>query len=128
MATVLPFNKITIGGTLVAGPDDFIYGTGNLKLKGEDTAVTTADGKIHNYRSALSPEATVEVRGNKCAKSTGQTEKWPTAGGTIVLALASSLSDASPTEVASFSGIISAEYDGEQNKTTLTIKGDDTSY
>lgn len=127
MATVLPFNNITIGGVQVAGPDDFIYGTGRINLKGEDTAVTTADGKIHNYRTALSPEGSVEVRGNKCAKATGQTEKWPTAGGALVLGFVSS-SGATPTEVASFSGIISAEYDGEQNKTTLTIKGDDTSY
>ena len=128
MATVLPFNKIILDNVVIAGPDDFIYGSGRLTLKGEDSAVTTADGKIHNYRSALSPEASVELRGNKCAKATGQTEKWPTAGGAIKLQLASSLSDASPVDVAEFNGIISVEYDAEQNKSTVSITGDDTSY
>jgi hypothetical protein len=125
MATVLPFNQIKVGSTVVAGPDDFIYGTGRCSLKGDDNAVTTADGKIHNYRSSLHPEASVEVRGDKRAKATGQTEKWPTASGPIELGLVASRGGTA-TAVHTFDGIISVEYDGENNKSTLNISGCDT--
>lgn len=124
MATVLPFNKIEIGSTVVAGPEDFIYGSGRLSLKGDDNAVTTADGKIHNYRSAQHPEAACEVRGDKLGKATGQTEKWPTASAPVKLSQVPSRGGTA-TVVHEFDGIISAEYDGENNKTSFTISGND---
>lgn len=122
MATVLPFNQIKIGSTVVAGPADFIYGTGRLTLKGDDNAVTTADGKIHNYRASLHPEGSCEVRGDKRAKSTGQTEKWPTACGSVELGLVAA-KGGTAAAVHTFDGIISIEYDGENNKSTITISG-----
>jgi len=122
MATVLPFNQIKIGSAVVAGPEDFIYGTGRLSLKGDDNAVTTADGKIHNYRASLHPESSCEVRGDKRDKSSGQTEKWPTMCGTIELGLVAT-KGATATVVHTFDGIISVEYDGENNKSTINISG-----
>lgn len=122
MATVLPFNQIKIGSTVVAGPDDFIYGTGRLSLKGDDNAVTTADGKIHNYRAALHPEASCELRGDKRNKASGQTEKWPTMSGPIELGLVAT-KGATATAVHTFDGIISVEYDGENHKSTVNISG-----
>ena len=127
MATVLPFNSISVGGTQIAGPDDFIYGSGRLSLKGEDSAVTTADGKIHNFRSALSPEGSCELRGDKRSVGTGESTKWPTMGTTVTFGYVASRG-ASATTVYECSAILSPEYDAEQNKTTVSIKGDDPSY
>ena len=91
MASVLPFNQILVDGVEVAGPEDFVYGSGELTLSGEDSAVTTADGMIHNCRTALTPSASCELLGDKRSKetaapstfSTGQT--WPAVGGTVAL-------------------------------------------
>lgn len=125
MASVLPFNQIKIGSTVVAGPSNFIYGTGKLTLKGDDNAVTTADGKIHNYRVALHPEGNVEVRGDKRSYDTGQTEKWPTLSSSIELGYVAAKGETA-TVVKTFSGIISVEYDGENNKSTISINGSDS--
>ena len=68
------------------------------------------------------------MRGNKLAKATGEAEKWPTKGGAIKLQHAASLSDSTPVDIAEFSGIISVEYAADQNKSTVSITGDETSY
>ena len=132
MACQLPFNQITIGGTLVAGPDDFIYGTGQLQLQGQDSAVTTADGRIHNYRSALTPTASCEFRGDARARETGAPDgwdgqTWPTLSGLVKLEYVASRG-AAPTTVRQFQGIVSGEYDSNENKTTMNINGCDTAY
>ena len=125
MATVLPFNSITVGGTQVAGPDDFVYGSGRITLKGDDGAVTTADGKIHNYRTALHPEGSCELRGDKRDKGTGKADKWPSSCSHIVLG---HVSERGGTAVAvhEFDGVISVEYDAEAHKSTLSISGCET--
>jgi hypothetical protein len=132
MACVLPFNCIKVDGVAIAGPADFEYGSGQLTLNGEDSAIVTADGRIHNYRVAITPSSTANLRGDKRSSETGYVagsgQSWPTLAGTIGLYLMSSLSDAAPTLIRSFAGIISGEYDTQNNRTTLNIQGDTTSY
>ena len=128
MSCVLPFNQISVGLSVIASPADFIYGTGELTLNGDDSAVTTADGQIHNYRSALTPGASCEVRGDKRlaldtaapASSSGQT--WPALASTLTLEYVSARS-AEAVTVKQFDGLISVEYDTQQNKSTITITG-----
>lgn len=131
MASVLPFNQISIGNSVLAEPAVFVYGTGSITMKGEDNAVTTADGKIHNYRSALSPEARCELKGDfRASADTGDAASngvdtgvaWPTLGSNITLQLVSSRS-ATPVDIASFGAVVSAEYDAERNTTSVTITG-----
>lgn len=132
MACRLPFNQITVGGTKVAGPEDFIYGTGSLTLTGQDSAVTTADGMVHNYRAALTPSATCEFRGDARLKETGapaswDAAAWPELSGTVKLEYVASRGGAATT-VRTFQGLVAAEYDSSQNKTTVNITGCDAAY
>ena len=131
MACQLPFNIIKVGSTTIAGPKDFIYGSGSLSLKGDDSAVTTADGRIHNFRNALTPEASCEVRGDKRSVGTaypdGDAASWPELAKSVTLAHVDSR-DGTETEVKTFSAIVAAEYDTRENKTSLTLKGSDTNY
>ena len=108
MPSVLPFNSIKVGDTEVAGPDKFIYGSGILTLAGEDSANTTADGVIHNYRAALTPSATCELKGNlRSADSAypGDNQPWPAMSSKVTLQLVKTRSG-TPVTVKEFDGII----------------------
>lgn len=125
MASVLPFNNIKVGGVKIAGPEDFIYGSGRLSLTGEDAANTTADGIIHNYRSALTMSSNFDLRGDKRSVDSGHpgdAQPWPSLGGTISVGLVAARGD-EPVEIDSFDGIISVEYDSQTNRSTCTITG-----
>lgn len=125
MASVLPFNQISVGATVVASPADFIYGSGTLSLVGEDSANTTADGLIHNYRSALTPSGNAEMRGDKRSVDTAypaEGNTWPALSGPLTLSLVATRG-AEPVVVKTFEGIIAVEYDGETNRSALTISG-----
>lgn len=126
MASVFPFNNIKIGGVQVVGPEDFIYGSGNLTLAGQDAANTTADGLIHNFRSALTPSATAEVKGDKRSLDSGHpgdAQPWPELGKSLSLGLVSAR-DGEPVEIKTIeNAIISVEYDSESNRSSLTISG-----
>lgn len=127
MASVLPFNNITIATVVVAGPLAFVYGTGRLTIRGEDSAQTTADGLIHNYRNSLQYEAACELKGNFMAKETASPgtvsgQGWPQLSATVSLGYVSAR-DAEVVEVKSFSAIITVEYDTENDKSTVTISG-----
>lgn len=132
MACQLPFNQITIGDTLVAGPEDFIYGSGQLQLAGNDSAFTTADGRIHNVRSSLTPSASCEFRGDARLKDTGAPsswtgQTWPTLSGIVKLEFKASRT-ASAVTVRQFPGLITCEYDASQNRSTVNISGSDAEY
>ena len=127
MASVLPFNHIKIDSVEVAGPDAFVHGTGRLTVRGEDSAQTTADGLIHNYRNAVQYEAACELKGNFMAKETASPatldgQGWPKLAGTVTLGYVSAR-DGDPTDLKAFSGIITVEYDSENDKSTVTISG-----
>lgn len=127
MASVLPFNHIKIDNVEVAGPDAFVHGTGRLTARGEDSAQTTADGLIHNYRNAVQYEAACELKGNFMAKETASPatldgQGWPQLAGTVSLGYVS-VRDGEPAVLKAFSGIITVEYDSENDKSTVTISG-----
>jgi len=127
MVSVLPFNHIKLDGVEVAGPDAFVHGTGRLTARGEDSAVTTADGQIHNFRSAMQYEAAAEIKGNAMPKETASPatldgQGWPQLAGTVSLGYVATRGG-EPTELKSFSGIITVEYDSETDKSTLSIAG-----
>ena len=127
MASVLPFNHIKVATVEVAGPLAFVYGTGRLTIRGEDSAQTTADGLIHNYRNSLQYEAACELKGNFMAKETASPttvsgQGWPQLSATVSLGYVSAR-DAEVVEVKSFSAIITVEYDTENDKSTVTISG-----
>ena len=127
MASVLPFNHIKIDNVEVAGPDAFVHGTGRLTARGEDSAQTTADGLIHNYRNAVQYEAACELKGNFMDKETASPatldgQGWPQLAGTVSIGYVSARAG-EPAELAGFSGIITVEYDSENDKSTVTISG-----
>lgn len=127
MASILPFNSITIGGVEVAGPDAFVYGSGRLNCRGEDSAVTTANGMIHNYRNAVQYESTVELKGNFMPKETAAPvaldgQAWPQLAAVVSLGYVSDRGGVA-AEVKSFSALMTVEYDSETDKSTVTISG-----
>lgn len=127
MASVLPFNSIKVGASEVAGPSAFIYGSGTLTLNGEDSANTTADGMIHNYRAALTPNATCEVKGDLRSIDTAHpddAQSWPAMAGGITLQLMATRGGEATT-VKAFDGIISVEYDSQTNRSSVTITGNE---
>ena len=138
MACVLPFNAIEVGGTSsvgsgteIAGPDEFEYGSGSLELAGDDTAITTADGRIHNYRSAMTPSASCSLRGDKRANETayasGDNATWPSPPQLVKLLYYASRT-ATAIVVKSFQAIIGVEYDTQANRSSVTINGSETAY
>lgn len=125
MASVLPFNSILVGASEVAGPDKFIYGSGVLTLAGEDSANTTADGLIHNYRAATTPSATAEVHGDLRTIDTAHpadAQPWPALSGLITLQLTPTRGG-TPATVKAFNGVISVEYDSQNNRSNIAIAG-----
>ena len=111
MASKLPFDNAEFGGVAV-GTDEFVHGSGSLTLKGEDTAVTTADNRIHNDRIAENFEGSCELYGDRTdldsPAGTGQDVAFKNGAGVIY----------------SGTGIVSAEYSKEKNTTSLSIAGD----
>lgn len=132
MACVLPFNAIEVNGTVIAGPADFEYGSGSLELAGDDTAITTADGRIHNYRSSMTPSASCALRGDKrsaeTAYASGANATWPSPPQSVKLYLYDSLNDSTPTEIWSGNGVVSIEYDTQANRSSVTITASETQY
>jgi hypothetical protein len=125
MASVFPFNQIKKGGTVVAGPEAFIYGSGAVNYNGEDSANTTADGVIHNYRAALTPTANAELKGDYRHLDSaypGNGKPWPELSKKLAFQQLDSRG-ATPVDVAEFDGIISVEYDAETNRSSLSMTG-----
>lgn len=127
MASILPFNSIKVGDTEVAGPDKFIYGSGRLTLAGEDAANTTADGQIHNFRSALIPSANCDVKGDMRSIDTaspGSGQTWPAMAAGLALGLIAARGGEA-VAVKAFDGIIAVEYDSQTNRSSLAITGNE---
>jgi hypothetical protein len=107
MASVLPFDNASIGGVSVPAAE-FVEGSGVYKETGHDNAVTTADGRIHNYRQTITREASFECYGDKSALATGK-------GLGVAVTVGS---------VGSFTGLVTAAYDTSNRKTSVSVKGD----
>ena len=111
MSSVLPFDNAVFDEDVVE-EDEFVHGSGSITLKGEDSAVTTADNRIHNDRLAENFEGSCELYGDRTdldsAAGTGKAVVFKAADNTIL----------------SGTGIVSAEYSKEKNTTSISITGD----
>jgi hypothetical protein len=111
MSSILPFDNAVINGTEIE-TTDFVNGSGSLTEKGSDTSVTTADNRIHNIRKSISRSADFELYGDQTSLNSA-----PGLGTSCVLKHGSS-------EVASFTGIVSASYNSSSLTTSISIAGD----
>ena len=125
MSSILPFNQIKKGGQIIAGPEKFIYGSGEVIFAGEDSTSTTADGLIHHFRSASTPTANCDLKGDHRNLDTGYVDDeqpWPARASGLVLEQVPTR-DGVAVEVAAFDGIISVEYDSETDQSSVSIQG-----
>lgn len=111
MSSVLPFDNASLGAVDVPA-DEFVHGSGSITLKGEDSAVTTADGRIHNDRIAENFEGACELYGDRTDLDS------PAGVG------AAAVFKAGATTILSGVGIVSAEYSKDKNTTSISITGD----
>ncbi len=109
--SVLPFDNAVIGSTPVPAAA-FVHGSGTITLKGEDTATTTADNRIHNDRIAENFEASCELYGDQTSLDSAAG-----LGGAVVF-------KSGEDTILSGTGIVSAEYSKEKNTTSISIAGD----
>jgi hypothetical protein len=116
MATKLPFNYFTDGSNPITEPE-LVHGSGTYREAGNDNAVSTADGRIHNHRKTIEPSADFEVYGDR-------TDLESAAG--LGVAITLKLGGAAGTLIshASFVGIITATYSAQDDKTRISIAGD----
>ena len=131
MACTFPFNQVKRGSAVLIPPAAFVYGSGSISVKGDYSAVTTADALIHHYRNAITPEASCEARGDYPSLDTAAPDDagnvWPTLPEELTFELVQT-PDGSPTAIRTFSGIVSVEYDTRENKSTISISGCAASY
>ena len=111
MASVLPFDNAVIGSQTIPA-SEFVSGSGSITLKGEDTATTTSDGRIHNDRVAVNSDSSFELYGDHTDLDSGTG-----LGDSVVYKNGS-------TEVFSGTGLVSAEYSKEKHTTSISISGD----
>ena len=111
MAPVLPFDNASFGSTTVTAAL-FVNGSGTITLKGEDTATTTADNRIHNDRIAENFEASCELFGDQTSLDSAAGT-----GDAIIF-------NSDTTPILSGTGIVTAEYSKEKNTTSISIAGD----
>lgn len=111
MASKLPFDNASFGGVAVEA-DEFVHGSGSITLKGEDTAATTADGRIHNDRLAVNFEANCELYGDRSDLNS------PVGLSQAIVF------NSGETQIHSGNGIVAAEYSKDKNTTSVSVAGD----
>lgn len=112
MATELHFDNLSVGGTTIAA-SAFVSDSGRLTLGGDDGAVSTADGKIHNFRRALTKRGTCSIYGDGKAYETD----GPGLGVTCVFKRGTST-------VATWTAAVASEYSTNDRTSRLTFTGD----
>ena len=123
MASILPFNQIVAGSTTITKAD-FVFGSGSAKFSGEDSAVTAANGLIHNFRSAEMIDASAELRGDQTAIDTGHPGTGAFAPVTAqVIKLQYQPAVGAAVDIAEINGTLSIEYDFSSGKSSCAIKG-----
>lgn len=110
MASILAFNKLTIGSTTITN-EEFVSGSGTLEVKPTDKTVNTADGKIHHWRISRSFECSARVHGDKrsLASAMGEAVKITVFSGT--------------TQIVEFDGLVSVSLESDPDVSSLTITG-----
>jgi hypothetical protein len=116
MANTLPFDSFMIGSEAFE-PEDVVYGSGSYNPELQKTAVTTADGYIHNIVTSIGNAASVQVYGD--VTETLQADA-PSLSQNIVFYVGTT----SGVSIADFYGTLSVEYDESSRISTITITGD----
>jgi len=109
MAKVLPFDSATIGGTSLTTAN-VVNGSGSLTFTGTDITVTTADGKIHQFRQSKMINGSLEAYGDQSAVQTPV-----------------GLSEAHTVGGVSITGIATATYNRSSETTRIEVRGDPAS-
>lgn len=118
MAALLPFDYASIDGDAV--PQTlFVFGSGTISSTDQDITVTTADGRIHNIRQAVSKSATFQAYGNLRDTYLMTT---PSLSVAIVLKRGGS----GGTTVLSGNGVVDISYDKASETSTFNITMDPT--
>ena len=91
---------------------DFVRGSGELNLKGNDGETTLANGRIKNFRRTVTPAAAFDAQGDKSTLNSDDG-----------LGVAVTLKRGSTT-VRSLTGIVSARYNENAKTTRVTITCD----
>lgn len=115
--SILPVDSVTIGGVAITKAD-LVHGSAKYTVKGQDTATTTADGRIHNARTFVTKESSFEVYGDATElDSADSTDKTKLTGVPITLSYNS-------IELDSFTGVVSASYDDSRHTTQISLSVD----
>ena len=118
MANTLPPDAVGISGIASFEPEAIVYGSISYNPELQKTAVTTADGLIHNIVTSIGHALTFQVYGD----NTDISDEAPALSQEIAIYSGGS----SGTEIATFYGTISVEYDESSRTSTITITGDPT--
>lgn len=117
MASVLPFNKVTKGGSTLIASSEFATGRGNLQIMGSDIRpVTTADGKIHNVRFSVDRRTVFQTYGDTLSSASSVTTNTTLGDTSEVIALYYD-----STKIYERRGVVSGKYDAGSHMTTLEI-------
>lgn len=114
MATLLRFDSVDIGGTTITS-DDFVSGSGRISYVGDDVAVTTANGQIHNDRRAKNFRAEFQMYGDGKAFETVA----PSFGTTVNFYRGNST-----TPIATMTAVVSSTYSANDRTSNISIIGD----
>lgn len=115
MATMLRFDSAKIDGTSVTTAE-FVSGSGRITYTGDDVAVTTADGKIHNDRRAKTFSAEFQMYGD------GKAFETPVGLGVPV----SFYRGTATTAIATFTAVVQSTYSANDRTSRISITADPT--
>lgn len=112
MATYLRFDNVSIDGTAIA-TSSFVSHSGRLTLTGDDGAVSTADGRIHNFRRMVNKRGECTLYGDQTAYETA----GPSLGVTCIFKRGTST-------VQTWTATVSATYNNNDRTTQMSFIGD----
>ena len=118
MANTLPPDAVEIGSNIAFESESIVYGSISYNPELQKTAVTTADGYIHNIVTSIGNALTFQAYGDLSDID----EEAPALSQEVTIYSGG----ISGTEIATFYGTVSVEYDESSRISTFTITGDPT--
>ncbi len=111
---ILRFDSVQIDGTTITD-HEFVSGSGKINYTGDDTAVTTADGRVHNTRRAKNSSAEFSMYGN------GMSFKTLAPGlGKVV----NFYRGVATTPIATFTAVVACTYSSSENVSQMSVTCD----
>lgn len=110
MASLLRFDNCALGTNTLAATS-FVTGSGRVAMAGDDGKVTTADGRIHNFRRTITPKADCELYGNQTVVETA-----------VGLGVVCTFKRGTTT-VKTFTGVVTAQYQDNTKTTKVSVVG-----